>query len=846
MKFYLLVIIIHLGVSSSFYAKNIDIETAKEVALNFLNITEKSALKLVMVNSTKSSNMSPRYINENALYYVFNIETNGGFIIISADDNSTPVLGFSRSGSIDTNNIPSNFRKWLEVYNKELKYIIKNNIKATKEIKNKWNKNSLKKIINNDISDYILPLLSTNWGQGVHYNSFCPDNSPTGSVATAMSQIMNYWKHPEQGNGFNSYNENDYGIISANFGSTSYVWDSLPNNLTNLNNSIAKLMFHCGVSVDMNYGIQASYSSGADLVAPAFKNYFSYSPSIQIIERNNIIENQWIELLKNELHAGRPIYYQGSGSGGANAFVCDGYNKNDYFHFNWGQGGQANGYFVVNSLNPNIISLSGGQVQGYGMHQTIIKGIEPLTDVPVFDIQLYDSLIPSESIISYNQPFSINSSIKNLGTNTFIGDYTIAIFDNSYNFVEYLDTLSDTLQAGEINNLTFSTFGTSKMLPGIYYAEVYYKPTNGNWIQVGDGNYSNSAQIKIVNPNDIELNSEMITISNNSITQSESINVNFNVVNNGSFTFNGKYRLVLLNFDGTLAQSLDTIIESNGLSSGFTYQPPFLTFNSNAVSVSPGTYFLAVQHNQNNMGWQLTGSSNYENPIYINVNEPPVFPDIYESNNTIFSSHILPNTFYNDSASIFTIGSNIHTNIDYDYYSIDLPMGYDYTIYARVHDSESTGNGQVYSNDVVWSYIIDSDNQNWSNTYDDIMLSNIDVFNGGTIKFLVSPYFQGEIGTYLLDIQIFRVSLLGINDFSVSNNIKIYPNPSRDYIIIDNIENKKIENISVTTVLGDVIKEYKVSGFPQKISTKDLSNGVYFLLLYYENKKHKLKFVKNE
>ena len=667
-----------------------------------------------------------------------------------------------------------------------------------------------------------------------------------------MAQIMNYWEYPTQGSGFHSYNEDNYGTLSANFGSTTYQWASMPNNVTSSNNSVATLMYHCGVSVDMNYSPQVSGAYVISNQSPvthcseyAYTTYFSYANSVQGVERANYNNSSWIQLLKTELDAGRPIEYAGFGSGGGHAFVCDGYDNNDYFHFNWGWGGAYDGYFMIDALNPSGTGTGGGSGGYNAGHQAVI-GIEPPTGAQTFDMQLYDNVTPSNSTIYYGQSFNISTNIANFGGNTFNGDYTVAIFDNSYNFIKYVETLSGyTLQGGQAytNNLTFSTTGILGMLPGTYYAGVFYRATGGNWKQVADGSYSNLVQMTVINPNDIELNSAMIITPSSILTQGQSASVNLNIVNNGVSTFTGEYKVGLYNLDGSFAQTISTMNESNGLPSGYAYQSPFLTFNTASITVNPGTYLLAVQHNPNNTGWQLTGSSNFQNPVYVTVKAPATLADIYESNNTASTAYNLPINFSGNNATILTTGSNSHTGSDYDYYSINLPSSYDYTITTRVHDSYNSGNGQTYTNDVLWSYSVAG---NWSNAIDDVMSSNINVSNGGAVNFQVAPYFQGETGTYLLDIQISRVAAIGINEISISSNFSIFPNPTTDYLNITNSNNQKIENILIIDISGKIIKEFTPLMSPAKIPVQDLSRGTYFVIIHSDNKKWQQKFVKYE
>lgn len=850
----LLLLILLLGFSIISNGKSIDLQTAKKVAKTYLKSHQKevNTLSLVALEGTSNSSNKTMISSESPLYYVFKTNSDDGFILIAGDDNANPVLGYSTKGNFDQNNLPLNFRKWIEGYKKELNYIIAHNIDATPEIKSKWN------ALKNGITTYlpkanaVSPLITTTWNQSPHYNALCPGGSVTGCVATAMAQLMYHWKHPVQGSGFHSYNENDYGTLSANFGSTTYQWSAMPTNVTSPNSAVATLMYHCGVSVDMDYSPQVSGAAGAVKVAPALKQYFSYPASTQIADRNNYSEAQWIQLLKGELDAGRPMYYEGIGSGGGHAFVCDGYNNN-YFHFNWGWGGQADGYFLVGALNPGSTGTGGGS-GGYNASQKVVLGIKSPSGsgggggggTSNYDLRLFNSLNISSSTIQYGQAFAVSTYIGNYGSNTFKGEYTAAVFDKSYNHITNIKTFTNqTLPGGNYsNNLVFNTNGILAMLPGKYYIGVFYKPTGGDWKKVANGNYTNLVQITVKNSNAIELNSAMTIASGNTVVKGKPISVNLNVINNSSSTFIGKYGVGLFNLDGTLAQTIGILNETNGLPPGNTYLSPYLTFSASAVTVDPGTYLLAVQHNPNNTGWQLVGSTNHQNPIFVTVKTPGVQPDKYESNNTVATAFKLPVNFSGNQATVLTTGSNNHTGADYDYYSIQLPVGYDYTITPRVHDQHNSGNGQTYTNDVLWSY---STGGQGSKAYDDVMPTSIKIWNGGTIKFLVAPYFQGKTGTYLLDVKISRVPSTGIEDIGLTNEYNVFPNPVTNTLTLTTPNRTDLQQITIHDILGKKVREISTFSNSENISipVEDLSQGTYLLLIRANNKVWQRKFIKH-
>ncbi|MCF8373656.1 MAG: thiol protease/hemagglutinin PrtT [Bacteroidales bacterium] len=859
MKRILFLIAIVFGLINLSIAKKVDPETAKKVADNYLNGCLKhsnTGLTLVyrfttndILGYTSSGN------DEHPLIYVFNTGTNNGFVLIAGDDNSVPVLGYSTTGSFDKDNIPINFRKWIEGYKKELEYIIANNTEAPSETKDHWAKLIRGTSTENKGTDAVNPLLSTTWSQSPYYNALCPGGSVTGCVATAMAQIMNFWEHPVQGSGFHSYNEDDYGTLSANFGSTTYQWSSMPNNVSGPNSAVATLMYHCGVSVDMNYSPQ---SSGAYVISSqspvthcseyAFTTYFGYDTSVEGKERANYSSSSWIQLLKTELNAGRPIEYAGFGTGGGHAFVCDGYDNNDYFHFNWGWGGAYDGYFLVDALNPSGTGTGGG-TGSYNSGQQVVIGIKPPTSSQNADMKLYDYVSLSVSSIWYGDAFDVNTNIWNDGTGNFSGDYCAAVFDNSFNFIDNVEVMTGmSLQAGYVytNNITFSTAGMLSMLPGDYYIGIFYRPTGGNWIQVSDnGSYTNMIPISVSYASNIELNSAISVTPGTTLTQGQSASVNFNILNDGTTTFYGDYAIDLYDLDGSWVEEIGVVTESNGLPPGYTYTAPYITLSTTSITAGPGTYLMAVTHLPSGGSWVLSGSSYYQNPISVIVQEAQIQADIYESNNTETAAYNLPVNFAGNNASILTTGSNIHTVSDYDYYKIVLPSGYDYSIEARVHDAYNSGNGQTYTNDVLWSF---SSGVSWSNAIDDIMASNIDVQNGGTVKFHVAPYFQGETGTYLLDLQVTRSPTIGISEEPNTDNFAIFPNPTSDHIFIENGRKAGIESISIVDISGKTIK--RVSSFENQnnivIPVLELAQGSYFMLIKTEDSTLTWMFIKSE
>jgi hypothetical protein len=754
------------------FADQIDERTAITVGKTFVGYSTRMALpagslQLKLVYKSAAGNNSENAMSKTVYFYVFNILPAKGFVIVAGDDAVMPILGYSGESNFDPEKIPENVARWLEGYKKEIQFIVAKNIPAADAIKNQW----LRLTTNSTLYarpasiTSVNPLVQTLWDQSPDYNALCPGGSVTGCVATAMAQVMKYWNYPATGTGFHSYNppNNGYGTLSANFGSTTYQWNAMPLQLTGANTAVATLMYHAGVSVDMNYSPQ---SSGAYVVSSqspvtncaeyALKTYFGYRNTLQGLTRANYTDLQWTALLKTELDAARPIIYAGFGNGGGHCFVNDGYDNNDFFHFNWGWSGQFDGFFQINALNPGGVGTGGG-AGGYNSGHQAIVGIQPPVSLPqTYSMQLYNFVTPSASTIGYGQAFTVSANIANAGNGSFTGDYCAAVFDNAGNFIDYVEIKTGFSLAGGyhyINNIVFSSTGIFAMLPASYTVSIFYRPTGGNWSAIANsGSYTNSCAITIINQNYIELNSAISTTPSGSLIVGQPASVNVNIRNDGNTTFTGQYMVNLYNLDGTFAQTIDSLNETNGLAAGYTYLTPFLSFNTQAITAAPGTYLLAVLHTPAGGTTQLSGSYYFQNPVKIIVKAEALQPDVYEVNNTAAQATNATLSFTGNTASLNTEGSNCNINSDVDYYKVVLPAGFNYTISSRLHDSYNSGNGKTYTLDALFSW--STDTTNWSATFDDVMPNNIIISGGQTIYFKVAPFFVGSIGTYLLDIQL--------------------------------------------------------------------------------------------
>ena len=348
MKRISLLCIAFFGLFLSTIAHPVTLQTAQSIAVKFMGASDA---QLVSTYRTDKST---------AAFYVFNTED--GFVIVSADDCETPIIGYSHEGRFDPNSVPEQMEAYLQDFVARIQYGIENHIEADELTARKWELVKTTGRLNESRSSRsVEPLLTEMWEQGCLYNELCPTfskvpcgHAEVGCVAVAMGQIMHYWRYPETGWGTHSYNNAGL-TLSADFGNTIYDWDHMPDSLTDDSSdaeieAVATLLFHCGVSLNMKYTTNGSGADSGD-VPDALVRYFNYSKRLHFEKRSDFNDEEWISMLKSCLDLQRPVFYGGKGSQGSHAFVCDGYDDNDLLHFNWGWG-RANGYFALGHINP--------------------------------------------------------------------------------------------------------------------------------------------------------------------------------------------------------------------------------------------------------------------------------------------------------------------------------------------------------------------------------------------------------------------------------------------------------------------------------------------------------------
>ena len=342
-------------------------------------VTEQEALqkaqKFMQGKQFKQKNLRRTATATKNAYYVFNVENNGGFVIVAGDDRTREILGYSEHGNIDMEHIPSNMKWWLENYVQQIAAL------------GSYQKPDAS-AINRTQRAAVAPLITAKWSQDSPYYNWCPDGNyvdyyeegyntesrcVTGCVATAMAQLMYYWKWPKTCPALDSYEIDGHTIKSLP--ATSFKWEQMKDIYNGDETgddavAVAELMRYCAQAVKTSYSL---WSSSANLNTSIMISTFQYSSDMKEISRDGYTSSQWDSFMYEELVAKRPVLYSGyTPNGNGHQFIIDGYDGAGLFHINWGWGGYPDTYFAL-----SVTEGSEAPVMEYQVLQTALIGVEP-------------------------------------------------------------------------------------------------------------------------------------------------------------------------------------------------------------------------------------------------------------------------------------------------------------------------------------------------------------------------------------------------------------------------------------------------------------------------------------
>jgi len=379
------------------WAAPVTVDRAKATAAAFMKAKRGSAVSVKDV------------VSKNDTYYIINLNP-GGWVIVSADDIVNPILGYSATGSLKWHAIPENFRGMLDVYKSEITTIKHSGLKTQDS---RWKSISRPGMLrmNSRAGEGIIDnLIPVNFNQSAPFNKYCPGSTSSknkalvGCVAVAMSQAMTAQRFPAQPQGMMEYSAANYGLLSINFDTEKpYDWEAIISG-KNSQDEAARLLYHAGMSVRMNYGVEGSGIPSNEVyrITDALADNFGYAASDLSYKWRDSYKGDWDALILNELNAGRAVIYNAvdnvsSSVHAGHSFNVDGYDGDGMFHVNWGWGGVGNGYFALNRLESSALEMNYNAMHvailGIGSPNQVLKSIT-LTD------EIIDEKMPAGTVVS--------------------------------------------------------------------------------------------------------------------------------------------------------------------------------------------------------------------------------------------------------------------------------------------------------------------------------------------------------------------------------------------------------------------------------------------------------------
>ena len=374
----ILLFVMSLAVMSTAWAESVSESQARSIAANFMASHAKSANSLKM--ASKATLRDRGTSGEKAAYYVFNAGVQNGYVIIAGDDRAPAVLGYSDKGAFDAQAVPEAMQELLDSYALQIEALAQGAKPAPRSAS----------------GPAIIPLVTAQWSQNAPFNTLLPilpngNQAVAGCVATAMAQMLYYWKWPVScTTTLPDYTSQSLGIYMPALEPVEFKWDAMQDSyLTNDTESdgavaAAQLTLYCAQSVKMNF-LYGSSGANTNHIPNILSTYFGFKRSAHCEYRENFSTQSWADFIYSELAANRPVIYSGSKASGGHAFICDGYDGEGMFHINWGWNGMSNGYYLLNVVNPDAQGTgSANETYGYIYDQYVVCGIEPGESESIF------------------------------------------------------------------------------------------------------------------------------------------------------------------------------------------------------------------------------------------------------------------------------------------------------------------------------------------------------------------------------------------------------------------------------------------------------------------------------
>lgn len=359
-------------------------EEAQQKAVQFLSKKQSNralAPRLKPVSLQEVSGLSSDRL------YAFNVGQKNGFVVMSADDcTGELILGYADKGELSMETMPDNMREWLKGYDDEIKWMQEHGV-TNQVAASRANSPSAARTP-------ISPLLTSRWSQDEPYNNYCPiyseEKCVTGCVATATAQVLYYYGKKRgvpttTSKAIPGYTTAAYSLAVGEKAVRTFDWlkmnDTYPST-DEANEEVARLMEYVGAGLKMDYrpGSVGGSSAYHVNIPYVLTEYFGYDKSACRVNRNDYSYGDWISMMYEMLSDGNPVLYDGHSTGGGHTFVLDGYAEEDYFHVNWGWGGDSDGHFKLSVLYSDKQGIGGSTSQdGYSSSQGAIIHVNPVS-----------------------------------------------------------------------------------------------------------------------------------------------------------------------------------------------------------------------------------------------------------------------------------------------------------------------------------------------------------------------------------------------------------------------------------------------------------------------------------
>ena len=496
-----------------------------------------------------------------AAYYVFNADE--GYVIVAGDDRAPAVLGYSIEGTFNDDDVPAAMQAMLDGYAAQITALDQG--AQTSDLRAS--------------GAAIAPMLRTQWAQGAPYNTLLPilpscEQAVAGCVATALAQVMAYWKWPAcPTHKLPEYTSETLLINMPELPVVDFRWDIMHNTYERTDTeseaarAAATLSQYCAQAMMMDFK-QESSGANTSAIAATAHTFFDYDADAHFENRLNYSTQEWADLIYGELESGRPVIYSGSKKSGGHAFVCDGYDGSGLFHINWGWNGQGNGYFLLNVLNPDEQGTgSASGAYGYVLSQSALVGFQPnkgsSNRLEISSVNfVVNSYVDTRESTGDNFSVNVTGEFHNSTSDTLAVRYGWGLYDESGNFVERLISYyNDVFRPGRystLRNLQLNlgagrANGTFRIVP--MYCEhgtSNWRPCVGgdrNYVKVTiDGLHCTFTGHGTTGVRDYTVNN---ILTSGNLYNGRPVNIDVNITNNGQANNQYLHMFVDDNFSGT-------------------------------------------------------------------------------------------------------------------------------------------------------------------------------------------------------------------------------------------------------------------------------------------------------